>query len=54
MRYGKLWLGLWVVIGASFAVLGYYGREIYRQAPPIPENVVTDERRSSVHRAGHP
>ncbi len=41
MRYGKLWLGLWVVIIGSFAVLGYYGREIYRHAPPIPERVVT-------------
>jgi nitric oxide reductase subunit B len=42
MRYAKLWLGLWVVIGTSFAVLGYYGREIYRHAPPIPEKVVTE------------
>jgi nitric oxide reductase subunit B len=25
----------------SFAVLGYYGIEIYRQAPPIPDKVVT-------------
>ncbi len=25
----------------SFAVLLYYGREIYRQAPPIPDKVVT-------------
>ncbi len=43
MGYGKLWFGLWVVIGVSFAVLGYYGREIYRQAPPIPEQVVTEQ-----------
>jgi nitric oxide reductase subunit B len=27
----------------SFAVLGYYGVEIYRQAPPIPEKVVTED-----------
>src|SRR5262245_31667256 len=40
MRYMKLWVGLTVVIVASFAVLGYFGREIYRQAPPIPERVV--------------
>jgi nitric oxide reductase subunit B len=25
----------------SFAVLGYYGVEIYRQAPPVPDKVVT-------------
>lgn len=41
MRYTRLWLGLGFVTLASFAVLGYYGREIYRQAPPIPERVVT-------------
>ena len=41
MDYRKLWIGLFVVMGASFSVLGYFGREIYRQAPPIPERVVT-------------
>lgn len=43
IRYLKLWLGLGVVIAASFAVLGYYGREVYRQAPPVPERVVTSD-----------
>ena len=43
MGYTKLWIGFGAVIVLSFAVLGYYGREIYRQAPPIPERVVTDE-----------
>ena len=42
MGYTKLWFGLGTVIVLSFVVLGYYGREIYRQAPPIPEQVVTD------------
>jgi nitric oxide reductase subunit B len=32
-------VGLAVVIVASFAVLGYFGRELYRQAPPIPARV---------------
>ena len=41
MRYMKLWVGLALVIVVSFAVLGYFGGEIYRQAPPIPERVVT-------------
>ncbi len=45
MKYWRLWLGLWLVIGVSFSVLGYYGREIYRQAPPIPEQVVTPDGR---------
>ena len=43
MGYRRLWVGLAAVIGVSFAVLGYYGREIYRQAPPIPARVVTDQ-----------
>ncbi|MDP2112441.1 MAG: nitric-oxide reductase large subunit [Bacteroidota bacterium] len=37
----KLWIGFTVVMVVSFAVLGYFGREIYRKAPPIPERVVT-------------
>jgi len=45
MRYGRLWLGLAVVVIGSFAVLGYYGVEIYRQAPPIPERVVSSDGR---------
>ncbi len=43
MRYTRLWIGLTVVIVGSFAILGYYGFEIYRQAPPRPERVVTAE-----------
>lgn len=42
MKYRRLWIGFALVIIGSFAVLGYYGREIYRKAPPIPEKVVTD------------
>ncbi|MGV3640769.1 MAG: cbb3-type cytochrome c oxidase subunit I, partial [Adhaeribacter sp.] len=41
MKYTRLWLGFIVVMVGSFAVLGYYGSEIYRKAPPIPEKVVT-------------
>jgi nitric oxide reductase subunit B len=44
-RYVWLWTGLCVVIVASFAVLGYFGREIYRQAPPVPERIVTPDGR---------
>src|SRR6187455_3535033 len=39
--YRKLWISLIVVLGLSFLVLGYYGSEIYRKAPPIPKRVVT-------------
>ncbi|MCY2959094.1 MAG: nitric-oxide reductase large subunit [Planctomycetota bacterium] len=37
----KLWLTLGAVVGAAFFVLGFFGREVYRQAPPIPARVVT-------------
>jgi nitric oxide reductase subunit B len=43
VQYRKLWIGLVLVIVASFAVLGWYGGEIYRQAPPVPGQVVTTE-----------
>lgn len=43
MTTKKLWLGFLAVMTISFAVLLYYGREIYRQAPPIPEKVVTQD-----------
>ncbi|HYF76113.1 MAG TPA: nitric-oxide reductase large subunit [Symbiobacteriaceae bacterium] len=43
MRYSRLWTGLALVILASFAILGYYGRETYWQAPPIPKRVVTTD-----------
>ncbi len=39
--YKKLWLALAAVITLSFLALGYYGREIYHLAPPIPQRVVT-------------
>ena len=36
----KLWLWLAVVFFLSFGILGLIGREIYVQAPPVPERVV--------------
>jgi nitric oxide reductase subunit B len=36
------WLVLTTVLIGTFALLGLMGREVYRQAPPIPERVVTD------------
>ena len=32
-----------LVVGAAFAVLGFFGREVYRQAPPIPAEVRTPD-----------
>lgn len=45
MTAKKLWIGFLTVMTVSFAVLLYYGREIYRQAPPIPDKVVTSDGR---------
>ncbi|MGC9353423.1 MAG: nitric-oxide reductase large subunit [Mariniphaga sp.] len=42
MKTKRLWLGFITVMVISFGVLLYYGREIYREAPPVPEKVVTE------------
>lgn len=42
MNTKKLWIGFIAVMGISFAVLLYFGYEIYRQAPPVPEQVTTE------------
>lgn len=36
----KLWIYFILVVTISFSILIYYGVEIYREAPPIPEQVV--------------
>jgi nitric oxide reductase subunit B len=41
MNAKKLWIGFIAVMVISFGILLYYGREIYREAPPIPDKVVT-------------
>lgn len=43
MRFFKHWLSLSLVVIGSFVVLGYYGYDIYQQAPPIPERVVDEQ-----------
>ena len=43
MNIRKLWFGFIAVMVISFGVLGYFGIEIYHQAPPIPDNVVTSD-----------
>jgi len=45
MENKRLWAALAFVILASFATLGYFGLEIYRAAPPIPDRVVTNDGR---------
>jgi len=37
----RLWIGLGVLLGVTFAVLLWMGGEVYRSAPPMPERVVS-------------
>jgi nitric oxide reductase subunit B len=39
----RLWWLLGGTLSVAFLILGFFGREVYRQAPPIPERVVTTE-----------
>lgn len=39
------WIVLAVVVAICFGVLGFFGREVYRQAPPIPDLVVAEDGR---------
>src|SRR5262245_52848960 len=39
----RLWLLLIAIFVFSFSVLGWVGTEIFRQAPPIPREVVTTD-----------
>ncbi|HEX6849886.1 MAG TPA: nitric-oxide reductase large subunit [Candidatus Polarisedimenticolaceae bacterium] len=41
----KAWWLLGAALLVAFSLLGFFGREVYRQAPPIPERVVTDDGR---------
>lgn len=43
MTQKKLWIAFALVVGISFAVLLYYGNQIYQQAPPVPEQVTNEE-----------
>jgi len=40
-QYKRLWFLLIAVLTVTFSLLGYYGVEVYRQAPPMPKQVVT-------------
>jgi len=41
MNSKRLWFWLGAIFLASFAVLGFLGREMYVKAPPVPERVAT-------------
>jgi nitric oxide reductase subunit B len=40
-RHTRLWVLFATALLAAFFILGFFGREVYRQAPPIPARVVT-------------
>ena len=51
----KLWIGLATLLVVSFGVLLWAGTEIFRAAPPVPEQVVaerTDRTRGLYPRGG--
>ncbi len=41
-HYRNLWWTLIAVLAVTFALLGYFGTEVYRKAPPIPDRVVSE------------
>jgi nitric oxide reductase subunit B len=40
LNFKKLWIGFIAVIVLSFSTIGYFGLEIFREAPPVPAEVV--------------
>ena len=46
VAHRKLWYLLGASLFAAFFILGFYGREVYRQAPPIPERVINADGRT--------
>lgn len=41
----RLWVALAAVLAGTFLILGLFGREVYRKAPPIPARVITESGR---------
>lgn len=42
MKTRTLWFGFAAITAVCFAVLGFFGHEIYRQKPPIPEKIIDE------------
>jgi nitric oxide reductase subunit B len=41
-KYRRLWFILIAVLAVTFTLLAYFGSEVYRQAPPLPSLVMTE------------
>ena len=46
MQHRAYWIALGAVLLFAFGVLGFFGTEVYRKAPPIPDSVVTADGRT--------
>ncbi|MFC4346816.1 nitric-oxide reductase large subunit [Kordiimonas lipolytica] len=42
-RYYRLWWTLIATLAVTFGLLGYFGSEVYREAPPIPGTVISED-----------
>ena len=42
MKTKTLWIGFALITGICFSVLIFFGHEIYREKPPVPDRVVTE------------
>ena len=43
MKSKNLWFSFIAVLVICFSILGFYGHEIYREKPPIPDKVVSED-----------
>lgn len=39
----KNWLILAGTVSIAFFILGFFGKEVYRRAPPLPERVLSSD-----------
>ena len=42
-EYKRLWVILAIIMIGSFTVLGYFGKEVYNERPPIPTAFVSED-----------
>ena len=41
-EYKRLWMILGLIMVGSFTLLGYFGKEVYNERPPIPAEFVDE------------
>lgn len=50
-QYKKLWMLLIVVLTITFSILGYLGVDVYRNAPPFPEQYVSQDGKTIISKS---